>query len=291
MRKLVSTQVIILSSAGIATSSLLLSPYLAQAHQPFVLDKQENLEDSTESRIDQNRGNLISPMVFNAPPNLGRPVGRRRGGASRTDDACSYTSQEPLIALVPSDQIVSDTSINNSIDNWESVWTLTASSHPTFWFYTPYHLAGDTPLKFVLLDEGGNIVYQKIWAPTLSGEGILKVETPSFLSGLQPGEKYHWFFIIECDQTYVEGWVERIELDESEKSMLNQASPRDQAIFYASKGIWQDALTVLAELRLAEPQNSALAADWDRLLESVDLSDLSRFILLDCCSQESEQLP
>ena len=222
---------------------------------------------------------------------MGRPAGRRRGGASRTDDACAYTSQEPLTALVPSDQIVSDTSINNSIDNWESVWTLTASSHPTFWFYVPYHLAGDTPLEFVLLDEEGNIAYQKTWAPILSGEGILKVETPSSLTGLQPGEKYHWFFIVKCDQAYVEGWVERIELDELEKSMLNQASPRDQAVFYASEGIWQDALTVLAELRLAEPQNLALLTDWDRLLGAVGLSDLSHFILLDCCSQESEQSP
>jgi hypothetical protein len=228
---------------------------------------------------------LLNPIIFNAPPNIGRPPGRRDGGGSRTSGNCHYTSDIPLTALAYSTE--ETTEPNNPLATWESVWTLTTSDYPTFWFYLPYELKGDIPVRFVLLDEQDNTVYRTTWKPTLPTEGILQVPTPDSLPPLQPGQRYHWYFIVECDQAYVEGWVQRTELPDATETALRQSSPRDQAAIYAAEGIWQDALTTLATLRLEQPSDPTLRVDWESFLDSGGLGELSDRSLVDCCSPES----
>ncbi|GAA6620837.1 hypothetical protein NUACC26_066550 [Scytonema sp. NUACC26] len=73
---------------------------------------------------------------------------------------------------------------------------------------------------------------------------------------------------------YVEGWVQRVNLEPTLRDRLKQATPQQQAVIYAREGIWYDALTSLAELQLANPQNSVLVEDWKSLLTTIGLEKI-----------------
>ncbi|NJL09662.1 MAG: DUF928 domain-containing protein [Calothrix sp. SM1_7_51] len=44
---------------------------------------------------------------------------------------------------------------------------------------------------------------------------------------------------------------------------------------YAANGIWFDSITLLAQLRQKNPNDSSLAADWQSLLQSIKLENLA----------------
>ena len=60
----------------------------------------------------------------------------------------------------------------------------------------------------------------------------------------------------------------------------------EKASLYADYGLWQDALTTLGELYRADPQNVVLRENWNSLLTSVDLADVSDKPLIDCCTAD-----
>jgi Domain of Unknown Function (DUF928) len=212
------------------------------------------------------------------PPDRGAP-GNRGEGASR---GCIAGSQ-PLMALVP-EQTLSTTSDATPITQ---VWGLTSVEHPRFWFSVPYESAKVSAIEFVLQNHQDQTVYRTpISIP--STPGIISVQLPSTVGGLETNQQYHWFLKVrsmcEPDQgltlDYVEGWVQRTQLDQGLSDRLTQASPQQQAALYAEHGIWYDALTTLAELRLAQPENRAIAQDWTELLKAVGLENLATQPLL-----------
>lgn len=199
------------------------------------------------------------------PSGAGKPRGRRSGGASR--DECPAVDT-PLTALVPDNNL-----------------GLTITDSPTFWFFVPRLPATARSGEFVLQDEKHNDVYR---TPFRLPEkpGVVSIRLPSSpQSSLKRDQMYRWYFQIYCQpQTtsvyfWVEGWVKQVALNSSLESQLEAAKPREY-ITYAENGIWHEAVTKLAELRLSDPQNAVLSENWAQLLRAVSLEEFAQEPLL-----------
>ncbi|MBD2744956.1 DUF928 domain-containing protein [Coleofasciculus sp. FACHB-1120] len=234
-------------------------------------------------------------ILFKAPPppaDRSAPAGRQRGGASRGTCPAAI-GEEPLTALVPATQtsLNEGKSGNLGLNTFESVWALTAAEAPTFWYYVPYALTPDLPAEFILQDEQGNNVYKTKFIASPKQPGVVKVRLPATVAPLKVGKMYRWFFIIDCEPDappLVEGWVQRIAPSATLRSQLQKATPRERVVLYAKQGIWHDALTALAELRSANPNDGALTADWVSLLNSGGLEAIAQEPVIDCCIAQQQ---
>lgn len=216
-------------------------------------------------------GQLNEPLIFNAPPpppDIGKPQtttggGSRSCGSEAQENQCVPSEEKPLIALIP-----------------ETGWGLTTAELPTLWFYVPYSssLSGE----FVLMDEADQTVYQTPF--TLTGTpGVISLTLSSKAAWLETGKRYHWYFYIysqpEQPPLFVEGWIQRVELNPAVKTQLEKATPQERVALYADNGIWHDALTASAELRRTDPENN----DWAALLQAIGRDDVASEPIVECC--------
>jgi hypothetical protein len=177
----------------------------------------------------------------------------------------------PLTALVPT------TNLGLTVTN------------PTFWFYVPYTLTHEHSVEFVLKNEN-NDVYKTKFAGLGTPPGIVSLRLPSTVP-LKADKNYDWYLYIYCDSqnkdkfVFVNGLVRRVERPNL-KSQLQSATPQKRIILYATEGIWYDALTGLAELHRAYPQDYKLNDDWAGLLQSVGLEKLAPEPFVPCCFPE-----
>lgn len=177
------------------------------------------------------------------------------------------------------------------------VWGMVTVERPTFWFDVPYEKGAITTLEFVLQDNSSHAkeLYRGAIVPPDS-PGIVSVRLPATVPPLESGKLYQWFFKVrlqcgssesaakpQLQKEILYGWVQRVSPDVALISQLKQATPQQRANLYAQNGIWFDALTTLGELRLSNPQDSRLTADWNDLLQSVGLETLTKEPLLQCC--------
>jgi Domain of Unknown Function (DUF928) len=191
------------------------------------------------------------------------------------------TPNTVLTALVPS---------TPGEDLQEIVWARTVSLRPAFWFYVPYTLNANIPIEFVLKDEQNNVLYKTQFSVPESSPGIVKFPLPDTVDPLQTDKMYHWYFLVYCHPTtpvFVEGWIQRIVPDPALEGQLEAATPREQIALYANNGIWYEAIANLVEQRQLEPENPHWIADWNSLLESVGLQDITSESIVDCCTPET----
>jgi hypothetical protein len=190
--------------------------------------------------------------------------------------------ETPLIALVPfKERGLASKQRDKSTPM--DVWGLTTAERPTFWFYLPYtkNFVG-LNVEFVLQDSEENDVYRQAIALRAT-PGVIGVSLPSTVAPLQVGKTYRWYFKVHCNQQdtasppiHVEGDIQRVSLNNSEERQLAAATDaREKIAIYAASGIWFDSLTMLAQLRLANPKDVSLAADWQNLLESIGLGNVA----------------
>ncbi|NEQ09210.1 MAG: DUF928 domain-containing protein [Moorea sp. SIO4E2] len=214
--------------------------------------------------------NLVKGLKFTLPPK-GAP-GQRKGAGTR-GDYCS------AIALVPGTN-----------------FGLTTSDNPTFWFYVSYSQARKIPAEFLLRDKEYNQVYKETF--TLKNTpGIVKITLPETVSKLVTEDLYRWRFSVICnptgrlidrlDDAFVNGGVERVSISSDLEKQLEDKNPRKRIAVYAKQGLWFDALTTLAEMRLANPQDKSLDQDWMELLQQVGLEEIDSKPLVDCCTAEN----
>ncbi len=206
------------------------------------------------------------------PAGLSTVSGRRTGMGSR--DNCPDVATE-LTALVPLQKQQKDQSSS------EVVGGVTTSERPTFWFYVPY--TNDAPnlnAQFILKDSADNETYRKAIAFP-SKPNVISVPLPSNVS-LEIGKTYRWYLKVRCSQQtarvpiYVDGDIKRVNLDFNVAQQLKAATNSQQkATIYAANGIWFDSITELTQLHLANPNDASIAADWQSLLESVGLSNIT----------------
>ncbi len=227
--------------------------------------------------------NFTKPTLEKEPENRGAPRDRRGAG---TRGECKSTTS-PLVALVPMMPRTKQGS-SNTRDS-EFVLGLTSQEYPTFWFYVPYAPNEATSVKFVILDEKKNPLTPQPIPINLKGTpGVISIKVPNG-KPLDINQYYHWYLLINCNEKSqsediaVEGLVKRIAPKPDLQSSLATATPREQAAIYAKAGIWQDALTILGELKRSKPKDTALDADWKQLLESVGLKEEANEQIVPCC--------
>ncbi|NEO48410.1 MAG: DUF928 domain-containing protein [Moorea sp. SIO4A3] len=209
--------------------------------------------------------NFLKGLKFTLPPK-GAP-GKRRGAATR---GCS---DQEFIALVPGTN-----------------FGLTTSERPTFWFYVPYADNRNIQAEFRLDDKELKEIYKEKF--TLQNTpGIVKITLPETVLPLVTEDLYHWRFSVICQwvklDDAVSGGVERVSISSDLEKQLEGKNPRKRIAVYAQEGLWFDALTTLAEVRLANPQDKRLAQDWADLLEQVGLKEIESKPLVDCCTAEN----
>ncbi len=211
---------------------------------------------------------------------------------NRTSGGSRGPCLEQLIALVPGIEEIS-TVENSCATPSRSLATQTVDDTPSFWFYLPA-LSGlmaqpavqgtvphSTTAEFVLFDQNGDILYTESIELTQTAEksGIIAVQ-PS--EPLALNQSYRWAFSIVVNtrnpsqNPTVEGWVRRVEPSPELSRDLDQSTLVTSRIAaYANRGIWQEALTELALLRRADPDDAALLSDWHDLLNSVGLGAIA----------------
>lgn len=217
------------------------------------------------------------------PPNRGIP-GRREGGGTR---GCwlgetRLPTNPRLTALTPEDS-----------------YGQTTKAYPTFYFYVPqFYAEAANRAEFVLQDESGVELYKATFQMG-NNAGIISLSLPenANLPPLEIGQDYYWSFALACEQAsdptdqssdiYVEGWLQRVVPSAEVTEELETVSLSDRPAVYAAEGIWYDAVSILAELRRAEPGNQALRAKWTQLLQSVGLESIAEEPLVPCCQQEN----
>jgi hypothetical protein len=227
-----------------------------------------------------------TPFKFRLPKPPARGIaGNRTAAASR--DKCPEVSH-PLTALVP----------KYSSDR---VWGLTTMERPTFWVYLPYPKESIVDISFTLQDESNpaqtQTIYQNNKLTPPSKPGLMRIDLPKSTTALTPNKPYHWFVTLNMGCTlgqrpiFVDGWVERQNLEPEVRDRLNQASLKGKVNLYADNGFWYDALTTLAALRAAQPQDNSIKQDWKNLLNTIDLGSLAdRSLSLERRSDPSKPL-
>ncbi|MFN6561477.1 MAG: DUF928 domain-containing protein [Nostoc sp. ChiSLP01] len=212
------------------------------------------------------------PPVPPGPP----PGGRVRGGATRGNGTTCPAAKPDLTALVP---------FTEEADDVVNVWSQTTLERPSWFFYMPYTKDVAYAVEFVVQDADSNPVYKKAIA-LIDKPGVISVSLPSTAPALELNKQYRWFFSVNCDKqknapwTYVEGVIKRVDLGQSTLKELENADPLQRYTIYAQKGIWHEALAILAQLRQKNSQDTALQAQWQNLLASIRLDDVAKEPLL-----------
>lgn len=224
---------------------------------------------------------FIEPILEKEPENRGAP-GDRKGAGSRGSEECrAIGNKPPLTALVPLMERKLKQKQTGSL-NSKFVLSLTTSEYPTFWFHVPYAGKDISSLKFFLLDEQNNpVTKEPIPIKISETPGVISVQLPKTEKALEIGKYYHWYFLVDCnpqsrsEDISIEGLVQRIAPKPDFMRRIEAATPQQRVALYANEGIWQDALTVLGELRRTKPQDTGLAAEWKDLLTSVELGNIA----------------
>lgn len=196
------------------------------------------------------------------------PVGAPRtaiGGGTRGGS----TSPSHLTVLSPQNNIVT-----------------TVSAQPTLFWYIPKTQAKSA--EFVVYDNQGQPLYQTTLA-LQDIPGVVKLSLPRTLE-LNMGQEYDWTLTLEYNPENEEqnrsvgGKVRRTTLTSAQKTQLAAArQPLKQAEVYAKAGIWQETISILAQLRHDRPSDRNINAAWKELLESVELKEIANAPLVDCC--------
>ncbi len=158
--------------------------------------------------------------------------------------------------------------------------TLTAATAPTIFIYISDTTASEG--IFVLKDENDNDI-GRVTVALPARPGIVRIQLPETMMSetLQVGKEYQWVFSpVSNNQsgintTFINGWIERIELSPTQVSLLNNTDALGAVDLYAEAEIWQDALATLAEFSEANPKDSTLEAKWNNLLNQAGLSNLA----------------
>ena len=249
MKKITKFLIDLISVGSIVLIATLNASQLAVVGQPTPDVEGKPITQSGGPRFVQPTEDIDDPPT--------RRVRSVRGG-------CASSSQLSLTALVPQNKI-----------------GRTVSDYPTFFFYLPQTKAELAEL--ILEDESGNQIYQQdLTIKNLSGVIGVSIPANTNLPPLEVGKNYTWKFTVVCDpedrssDQLESGVVRRVELSADILRQLDQADPRQKTVIYAENGIWQDALSTLAAARRDQPNDTALKADWESLLDSVRLGEIAK---------------
>lgn len=189
------------------------------------------------------------------PPTVNRGTPSITTGAGTRGSSCAKRGKMLLTALMP-------TCKNKG---------QTVAANPTLFWYVPTTTARSA--EFVVADYNGEVY--KTTVALSSQPGIVKLSIPKAVS-LKTGQEYTWKFALirppgaQSQNNVVKGKIQRVELSPELKSQLERAAPLERAKLYADARIWQETLSIVADVRRSNPE------EWEELLDSVGLGDIAK---------------
>lgn len=205
-----------------------------------------------KSAIAREEKKSDSLVIFQPPPEDAKPESAE-GAASRNGNRC------PGDLLAKSDR---NSSVLKAIVP-QGNFGLTTQKHPTFWAYIPPTTAQSAILSIAKVGEKPH------WhqAISLTGEsGTIGVKLDSTTPGLKIGQNYLWTLILICNahphpnDPVVTAGVKRIP-----SNLPQNIAELERATWYAKRGIWYDALDILAKEKSVLNNGEVL---WSRYLRS-----------------------
>lgn len=168
----------------------------------------------------------------------------------------------------------------------------TVSLSPTFYIYVPPNQTDGA--RFGIEDENGKEIYETVLNhPIPAGVISFTIPTTPDAPVLEVGKNYYWYFQVRCQKNdyndFVQGWIRRVELSDTQKQELAAASPSDRINLYAKAGLWYELLDTVVQLRRQQPVDSPLTAtlttQWANILshEKVELQNWAKEPLASCC--------
>jgi len=150
---------------------------------------------------------------------------------------------------------------------------LTTSDHPTFFFYIPKTAQPIQSLEFVLKNEADEPLYTKNFNTPPQG-GIFSIKVPDHRP-LKLDQKYTWMLSVNCANSgnkpdlSLTGAIQVVKDDNLSAAIQQTNDPIEQVMLYAASGIWENAITTLADLRRQKPNDPTVQNYWEQLLTSV----------------------
>lgn len=211
-------------------------------------------------------------QIFTPPPAPKTGQARNSRGTATRSGACPVV-EIPLTALIP----VYKTDAGDRV-----ALGLTTSDYPTLWFYVPYAITAETPaeLRLETPEPGTSATTQRtVLHLTQLSPGIVGIKIPPSEAPLQVGQQSDWTFVVHCKPNdtstikYAELSLKRVEPN----TITNQAESKTKAQItrYANAGLWENAFTLLAQLRSQSPQDAELADYWADLFQAIALPELA----------------
>jgi hypothetical protein len=205
------------------------------------------------------------------PPTQPRGAPARTVGGGQRGGVSCLSSNPPLTALAPDNNVVT-----------------TVSANPSLFFYVP-----KTELKsaeLVILDDK---TLEKVYQTNVDIKGvpgIVKLNIPSSVA-LKTGRQYLWKFSLFCNpedlskEQFVTGYIERNELNLDAKTKLEKAKePLEKVEVYANAQVWQETLSLLAQMHYERPHDRNVTGAWREFLASVKLEAIASQPLVECCT-------
>jgi hypothetical protein len=227
---------------------------------PVCHDKQQVMTPRAEAQSDASPSTQRVP--FYVPPQLptskhGSPKGRVGGGTRSDEDL-------PILAALAPDHV-----------------GLTAQAQPSlFWYLSS---TTTSPIEVVIMNpQKIEPLFVKRFHPPFT-PGIQRVRLAEHNVSLATGVLYQWFIALIPDPTQrskdivARGHIERTQLPEALQTRLTQAREDEAPALYAEASLWYDALTALADLIEATPQETQFRQQRAALLEQVGLLEAAAY--------------
>jgi hypothetical protein len=245
--------------AGIALASLSINPGSAVSpSSPLISLNPQETQPLLAPLVKGGRGDQTQLAQSNPPPPPKNPgsssPGGRRDSSACPQDADTATTDQGLTALSPTTKP-----------------GLTLAERPTFFVFVPKTSAKTA--EFSLRDRKGSGVYRTTLDLTKT-PGIMSVNLPAQAPALEVGQEYLWSFAVICnpsdriDDRFVTGTVQRITLEPTRLSQIQQALPKERVSLYQKADVWYDAIAVLFELQRTQPNDSSVSKLWHEFLQS-----------------------
>lgn len=206
----------------------------------------------------------ISQNLPPVPP-VDTPGSSQGGSGTRPSESKCPTVTNPPVAFLPIDAAI-------------------MTESPTFLFYIPYDSKDIAYVEFTIVDEQEDNEIQRSEKQQISGTpGFINLHLSSTSPSLEIGKSYLWYFTIFCDAKNLEDKItfqspiQRIAPNSELMQQLQAATPKERIRVYQQAGKWYEALTLLAELRRENPNDSALKAMWDELLSDPSYREIRSY--------------
>jgi len=235
MKNTTKISLILASTLSITSLALLKAPMFPHKQNLFI-----------QSASAQPRGLYLAPIKKN-PRNS-------QGSGSRGCDQTLLSQVDAVKLVIPANDYVAQTT----------------SARPTFYFYVSEAIP--VAMEFTLVKPGQ---VEPLMVKTLEAKqpGMIKVTTPATAPALAIGENYKWSVSLVCNSKRPSAnplfysWVERVAPSAELTNQLAVADVYTQAKLYGQAGIWYDSLASLDQANSNNPDNPAIQADFQYLIQ------------------------